>query len=270
MIDMPFDPASRAEQSQDALNRAVYTAPKAYRHYRSETLEPPEIACLLKYRPKIAGKAILDIGVGGGRTTRYLAPLAARYEAIDYSPVMVDYMRRKQTEISTNLADFRDLSLFGDCSFDFVFATNNVIDALPHEGRLKALLETHRVLRPTGILAFSSHNLNYHKALAGPHIRWSRNPRRLCASIAKFPLSIWNHVRVGTLREIHSDYALLNDSGHCYACFHYYAKRSTIISQLQSAGLQVRDIFDKRGQSVSETSDDSANSSLTYVAERLC
>jgi hypothetical protein len=34
--------------------------------------------------------------------------------------------------------------------------------------------------------------------------------------------------------------------------------------------LQVRDIFDKRGQSVFETSDDSANSSLTYVAERLC
>src|ERR1700682_1486958 len=98
---MPFDPACKADQSQDALNRAIYTAPKAYRHYRSETLEPSEIACLLKYRTKIAGKPVLDIGLGGGRTTRYLAPLAARYEAIDYSPVMIDYMRRKQPGINT-------------------------------------------------------------------------------------------------------------------------------------------------------------------------
>src|ERR1700675_2824564 len=111
---------------QDEVNRAVYYSPGVHRYYLSKLLTPPEIACLLKYQPHISGRDLLDIGVGAGRTARYLAPLARRYEAVDYSPVMVGYMKQTMPEISVRQANFRDLGIFEDRSFDFVFATDNV------------------------------------------------------------------------------------------------------------------------------------------------
>ena len=66
------------------------------------------------------------------------------------------------------LADFRDLSAFASRSMDFVFATDNVIDALPHAGRLCALQakdgarELHHSLRrllelPDGVEVYPGH-----------------------------------------------------------------------------------------------------------------
>ena len=254
---------------QDEVNRAVYHSPGVHRYYLSNLLTPPEAACLLKYQPHISGGDVLDIGVGAGRTTRYLAPLARRYEAVDYSPVMVDYVRQGMPEISVRQADFRDLRVFDDLSFDLVFATDNVIDALSHDDRLRALREASRVLRPGGILAFSSHNIHYDKAFSGPQFDWSSNPVRLGANCAKYALSWWNHLRVGRLRRTTPDYALLNDPGHFYACLHYYAARSKVNSQLACAGMRLIEAFDRVGRVVPEAEDDSHTPSLLYVAERV-
>ena len=79
---------------QANINRAVYESHGVYRRYLSGTLQPPEVACLLKYQPCISGRDVLDVGVGAGRTTRYLAPLARRYEAVDFSSEMVRHTRR--------------------------------------------------------------------------------------------------------------------------------------------------------------------------------
>ncbi|MCU1338403.1 MAG: hypothetical protein JWO19_3984 [Bryobacterales bacterium] len=254
--------------SQDEVNSAVYNSPGVYRCYLSKHLTPSEIACLLKYQPYIAGKDILDIGVGAGRTTRYLAPLTRRYEAVDYSPVMVDYMKEAMPEIAVQQADFRELAAFDDGSFDFVFASDNVIDALGHQDRLRALKEARRVLRAGGILAFSSHNIRYKKAFWGPHLDWCSNPVRFAANCVNFLLSWPNHLRVAPLRKITPEYALLNDRGHRYACLHYYAARSTVHSQLAGAGLRLIEAIDADGRVAPETEDDSENPSLLYVAER--
>src|ERR1700719_2646849 len=104
-------------------------------------------------------------------------------------------------EISVHLADFRDLGLFADSSFDFVFATDNVIDALSHQDRLRALREACRLLRPGGVLAFSSHHIHYKRAFSGPHLAWSPNPVRYAANCVNYVLGWWNHVRVAPLRE---------------------------------------------------------------------
>src|SRR6185295_15848963 len=130
-----------ASNRQDEINRAVYYSPRVYRSYLADCLTAAESICLSKYQSYIQHKDVLDIGVGAGRTSRYLAPLARRYEAVDYSPVMVSYMKEAMPEVSVHQADFRDLGIFEDRSFDFVFATDNVIDALAHEDRLRALKE---------------------------------------------------------------------------------------------------------------------------------
>jgi SAM-dependent methyltransferase len=250
------------------VNRAVYESPRVYRFYLSQQLIPSEASCLLKYQPHIAGRDVLDVGVGAGRTTRYLAPLARRYEAIDYSKVMVNYMRKAMPDVSVQQMDFRDLGVFGPGSFDFVFASNNVIDALPHEGRLQALKETFRVLRTGGILAFSAHNIHYKKAFSGPTLNWSRNPARLLSNCVEYVRCWSNHVRVAPLRKTTADYALLNDLGHYYATLHYYAARSTVSSQLTSVGMQLIEVFDCLGRSTPEHIDDGDNPSLLYVAVR--
>jgi len=253
---------------QDEINSAVYNSPGVYRYYLSKLLTPAETACLLKYQPHISQRDVLDIGVGAGRTTRHLASLARRYEAVDYSPVMVGYMKEAMPEISVRQADFRDLAIFDDGSFDFILATDNIIDALSNQDRLRALNEAHRVLRPGGVLAFSSHNLRYKKAFEGPQFYWSSNPVRFAAGCVNYLLSWWNHRRVARSRITTPEYALLNDPGHRYACLHYYAARSTVHSQLASARMRLIEAFGTSGEVAPETSDDSDYPSLLYVAER--
>lgn len=252
---------------QDEINKAVYNSPGVYHYYLSNLLMPAEVACLLKYQPHISQRDVLDIGVGAGRTARYLAPLARRYEGVDYSSVMVGYMKQAMPEVSVREADFRDLTMFADESFDFVLATDNVIDALPHEGRIRALSEARRVLRRGGVLAFSSHNIDYKKAFAGPQLHFSSNPVRLAANCVNYVLSQWNHHRIAPLRTVTPDYALLNDPGHRYACLHYYASRSTVRSQLANSELQLIEAFDAGGQVVQEARDVSETPHLLYVAQ---
>lgn len=267
-IGMPVARPGAAENRQDEVNRAVYYSPRVYRSYLAETLTASESICLSKYQDHIQNKDVLDIGVGAGRTARHLAPLARRYEAVDYSPVMVAYVKKMMPQICVRQADFRDLTAFCDESFDFILATDNVIDALPHPGRLRALAEAHRVLRPGGILAFSCHNLHYKEAFSGPKMRWSSSPLRLAANCAGYLLSMWNHLRVAPLRTRTSEYALLNDQGHRYACLHYYAARSTVCSQLASVGLRCLEAFDRSGKRLTDSADDREVPSILYVAER--
>lgn len=254
---------------QDEVNHAVYFSPTVYTHYLSPNLTRQEVVCLLHYQPHISGKDVLDIGVGAGRTTGYLAPLAHRYEAVDYSPVMVEYARKTLPGISVRQADFRDLSIFNDESFDFVFATDNVIDALAHEDRLRALRESCRVLRRGQIVALSSHNIQYKKAYTDPEFEFHRNPITFARNFVRYLQCLKNHRRVGRLRKTHEAYALLNDKGHDYACLHYYVSRSTMKIQLAGAGLQLLDVFDKHGTAIKEGQDVSESPNLLYVAERV-
>ncbi len=259
--------SAAAQSRQDDINRAVYWSPGAHRYYLYTSLTPAETACLFQHRDNISGRDVLDIGVGAGRTARHLSPLARRYEAVDYSPVMVEHVRRTLPDISVRQADFRDLSAFGDDSFDLVFATDNVIDALSHEDRLRALRESARVLRAGGILAFSSHNLSYKRAFSPPWVDWSLNPIRLAKSVVRYAQGWRNHLRVGPMRRTAPGYALLNDRGHFYACLHYYASRATVRSQLADCGLRLIETFDPDGRAAPEEKDDSDYPSLLYVAQ---
>jgi ubiquinone/menaquinone biosynthesis C-methylase UbiE len=105
------------------------------------------------------GVAILDLGVGGGRTTPYLASNASRYVGIDYAPEMVAACRTKFPDLEFHVCSAADLSAFASSSFNVVLMAFNGIDyVIPDETRLQALREIHRVLTPDGLLIFSSHN----------------------------------------------------------------------------------------------------------------
>ena len=105
------------------------------------------------------GSVILDLGVGGGRTTPFLSRRASRYVGLDYSSSMVERCRAKFSDLQFRVGDAADLSELPDCQFDaVVFAYNGIDFVLPEASRQSCWKHISRVLKPGGTLIFSSHN----------------------------------------------------------------------------------------------------------------
>jgi SAM-dependent methyltransferase len=105
------------------------------------------------------GAEVLDLGVGGGRTTPYLLARAGRYLGVDYSPEMIRHCREKFPGVDFCQADASSMPMLGDGTFDVVFFSFNGIDWLwPSEKRWNCIRECGRLLRVGGVFVFSSHN----------------------------------------------------------------------------------------------------------------
>ncbi len=163
---------SMATAKQDP-NLLIYSAPEVTRYYAAlDYLTPCERLLFETYLRR--GMAILDLGVGGGRTAPFLASLAGRYVGADYAPEMIAACRKKFPQLEFETANAADLSRFASSGFDAVVMAFNALDyAVPDECRLRALQEIHRVLKPEGILIFSSHNPR------SIFVRPSWNPKRV-------------------------------------------------------------------------------------------
>jgi len=141
----------------------LYNLKKIYSDYaRRDYLQKAEIAVMDKLSPELANMDMLDIGVGGGRTTTYFAPEVKRYTGADYACQMIRICKEKFMDKYTfNESDARSMREYKDNSFDFVLFSYNGLDSFGHEDRLTALKEIRRVLKNNGYFCFSSHNLNW-------------------------------------------------------------------------------------------------------------
>src|SRR5436305_7707243 len=120
---------------------SFYNTPRIAAGYGEQHyITPCERLLFDKYiRP---GMAILDVGVGGGRTSEYLAARASRYVGIDYAPEMIQICRDKCPHLEYFLDSATDLSRFSDRSFDAVVMSYNMLDDLvPSEARQRCLAE---------------------------------------------------------------------------------------------------------------------------------
>lgn len=140
-------------------NREVYEDERTARHYGDMVgLSAAERAALALVADSCRGARILDLGVGGGRTTPHLRALSDDYTGVDYAEAMVRTCREKYPGTRFELADARELGQFGDGTFDLVLFSFNGIDYVPHADRLRVLSAVHRVLSGSGVFMFSSHN----------------------------------------------------------------------------------------------------------------
>ena len=160
-------------ESMHGANLETWSKPEVASYYASLSyLTPCERLLLDEYLT--AGMAILDLGVGGGRITPHLSSIAGRYVGADYSSEMVAACCKKFPNLEFLTLDAADLSIFSASTFDAVVMAFNTIDNLiPDESRYQAWREIHRVLKPNGILIFSSHNMR------SILVRPSWNPQRL-------------------------------------------------------------------------------------------
>lgn len=105
------------------------------------------------------GSDILDLGVGGGRTTAILGPLARNYLGIDYSEQMIEVARKNFPRYVFAVMDASNMASLASESFDVILFMFNGLGILhPHEKRQQCICECHRLLRQGGKFIFSVHD----------------------------------------------------------------------------------------------------------------
>jgi ubiquinone/menaquinone biosynthesis C-methylase UbiE len=226
----------------------------------------PELAILGELWPELRGQRILDLGVGGGRTTPYLLVLSDRYVGLDYAAGMVAAAKASYPTADIRHGDARDLAAFPDASFKFVLFSFNGIDNAPYEDRSKVLHEVYRVVEPGGYFAFSTHNLNFlHGEFRGvyrrPRIHIFPNPIRKSTRAARWAVraarGYVNHRRLRSAEKSGEGYAIRNDASENYAILTCYVDPRVQCHALERSGfVQPPRIFGLDGRSGSVDSTD--------------
>ena len=219
-------------------------------------LSPDEVFSIAEAWGSVRGQ-VLDIGVGAGRTVPFLSAFAGEYTAIDYAEGMVAACRRKYPNVTVKHGDARELDFAAD-SFSFVMFSFNGIDYVHPDDRAKVLKEIHRVLKPGGHFAFSSHNLNAMRAQShGFRIRWpakTKNPIRYGVRLvrtAKENLSAFkNYKRLHALEFVRENIAFVNDGAHDFACVTCYIDHRKQEQDLRDAGFEDVSIIGRDGKPI--------------------
>jgi SAM-dependent methyltransferase len=233
-------------------------------------LNAPEQRVFHELANEVRNKAILDLGVGGGRTTPALLQISADYLGVDYMPEMVDACRVRFPGIRFEHADARSMPQFPDKSFKLIVFACNGVSMVDHRGRIAILSEVRRLLAPDGIFVFSTYNKNcaeFERWFEFPALDYTWNPIRLAVRVARFATNTIRGLgnRLRFLRhEVHADeYSIINDRCHHYATMLYYISIEQQLKQLKAAGFATTPlIYDIAGKPAEASC---RSDSLTYV-----
>lgn len=235
------------------LNKEAYRATEVVAHYSGKReLFKPEVTILELFRDQLPQMRFLDIGVGAGRTTSFIAPLVQEYLGVDYSDQMIAYCRQSFPQWSFKVMDVRAMAELPSDYFDFVFFSYNGLDSIDHADRLLALQEMRRVCRPNGHVCFSSHNLQSIDQLF--RVRFSFNPFILARRLARAGRLRRRNPPLATLRQL--DYAIIHDGTHNFRIANYYIKPAYQLQQLAALGFtNIRLFAYSTGQEIDPTRD---------------
>lgn len=226
------------------MSIAVYRTREVVRDFATRTaLTPAEVAALGEVWPCVRGD-LLDVGVGGGRTTGYLMGVARSYRALDISDEMIDACRSRFPGVDVGIGDARTLDGHADGSYDLVLFSFNGIDYVEFDERKSVLAACQRVLRPGGALVYSSHNL---RVLGGrlplverPRIVPTLNPLRLAVRIGRafrgHARRTRNRQRLADQQVLGDSYALVNDEAYDYSMLTVYVDPDYERAALTEAG----------------------------------
>jgi SAM-dependent methyltransferase len=236
-------------------NQSAYARPSLVRYYgQLHQLQPAEQGILERLKDRLPAMAMLDIGVGGGRTTQHFWPRVGDYTGIDYSAEMIAACRARlgcsgSTLAGSDLAappsaraglkapnlavmDARDLSAFTDHSFDLIWFSFNGLDYVSHADRLQVLREVHRVGKPGAYFVFSSHNLRGIAQAFDYRLHLSFNPLSAYVDLVMWGLLRWFNRGIQMSDLAQSDHLILRDESHNFALQTYYIHPAAQVEQL--------------------------------------
>lgn len=226
-------------------NEDVYRLPGVAAEYaRMSALFPPEETILRLMLPELPTARMLDLGVGGGRTTLHFARCVREYVGADYSESMIRECQRRfatyPDPLSFVICDARSLRMFASGSFDFILFSFNGIDYVNHSDRLIILKEIRRVGKPGGRFCFSSHNLNYGVQRFELRQMITLNPKFAKRTAKRLVLRfVYNwRVRAATVRR--SQYMMINDGAHSCQLLTYYIRPEEQLGQLSENFSDIR------------------------------
>ena len=243
--------------------------------------DPGEREALTSVASRVRGVPMLDIGVGAGRTAPFGQLMTDDYVAVDFSPDMVRACAAAHPDVDVRVGDARDLSDFADASFGFVMFSFNGLDAVGHDDRAKALRAMIRVLRPGGILLYSTLNKD---GRSYGEVPWQLHRRdeslRLSARrAASFALhapekavrtkrALRNYREHRTQIETHDDWAIGPLAAHEFRLAVHFITLGGLRRELSGLDVDLVRIFTSSGQSVESSNEHSGADYFHVIVQR--
>lgn len=157
---------------------------------------------------------MLDIGVGGGRTSNYFIPKVKNYLGIDYSQNMVDAcinrFKNHNSDFLFETKDARNIEDYQANSFDLILFSFNGVDYMNINERIDFLKKSNTLLKPNGYLCFSSHNTFFLKQLFSFHIR--KNIYQMFKQLLN--LNRLKKINEKEMSNENNNYKYINDGAH--------------------------------------------------------
>jgi ubiquinone/menaquinone biosynthesis C-methylase UbiE len=245
-------------------NKETYTKSNIVRHYSQlQMLQPAEQTILDFFQDRLSTIKMLDIGIGGGRTTQHFSPLVQDYTLIDYSNEMIAACQQRFPESSQSrslqVVDARRMQQFSDNSFDFILFSFNGIDYVSHSDRLQILKEIHRIGKVGGHFFFSSHNL---QAMAREFV-WrthiSLNLLKTYVNLMLLALLRLFNASITRAQLQNADHLMVRDESHNFRLQTYYIRPAAQLQQLASHFEDIKVYSWNSGLQISRSSDLSMN-----------
>jgi len=227
----------------ETKSKTTYLSPEVIDYYANYgTLQAPEEAIFKILKPKLSEARMLDIGVGGGRTTVFFAPEVKSYTAIDYSEGMIERCKQRFSErfpeANFFVGDATNLDEYQDGSLDFVLFSFNGIDYMTMPARKEFLRKARRMLAPGGQFCFSTHNIAWLKKMtvaAVIHFRLN-----MFAVLSK----VLRRIKIRRINAAQfaaadkSDFVYINDGSHGFGLEQYFIRASHQLELLREAGFK--------------------------------
>lgn len=208
---------------------------------------------------------MLDVGIGGGRTTQHFSRVVKEYVGIDYSEEMVTVCQKRfpsSSQLRIEVGDARNMSQFQDDSFDFILFSFNGLDVISHLDRLQVLQEVRRVGKSGGYFFFSSHNLQGIEREFNWLNQVSLNPLKTYVNMIMFALLRFFNRSISPQQIKHSKHEIIQDESHNFRLKQYYIRPQEQINQLKADFDNIRIYSWKSGLEIATQQEISDNSDM--------
>jgi SAM-dependent methyltransferase len=233
---------------QLAPSHSVYTDGEVVNFYAQfEEQRPAELAWLADNEQILRKSRVLDLGVGAGRTTPLLEPLAKTYVGADYSPPLVEAARKRFPGVAFKVGDARSMPWLEDGSIDLVVFSFNGIDTMDREGRDLVIAEVARVLRSGGWFLFSSHNEHALPQRSLTRLERPRLSRVWLRRTVRQLRALLRHRRMRREEVFGDGWSIRNDEAHDYRLMNFYATKDFQERSMADAGFETAKVYSQGG-----------------------
>lgn len=222
-----------------AKHKQVWNSARTIQVYAAvDNLQKPEKAIIDALRDRLPHMRMLDLGIGGGRTTVHFAPLVKEYVGSDYAENMVEACRKRfpnaGPHVSFELIDATDMREVPTHSFDFILFSFNSIDCVTIEQRAQVFREVQRVGKAGGYFAFSSHNTLYIDKMY--RFKWYKRWRDFLYQFYRIAMLLYYNGLPG--KHQRRDFTEIRDGVEHFSIGVYYSKPAYEVQELVKMGFR--------------------------------